>query len=372
MRSPAIPALTGIRFFAAVYVFIYHYGAAVLQKAGVPTPIRTFFQNGYFGVSAFFVLSGYILTHAHPGQLLQARTLLNYFISRLARIYPVYLLALLITLPLAAHELTLKSSTAVLLMIQAWGNSYSDYGYGWLFQAWTLSVEMGFYLLFPFLVTAVRRLPTAALVALLAADIALLVITGSPKTHPDIATDGNPGEFPAWVLQWPLPLARGIEFALGVLLCTTVQRAVDLEKKVHATWASAAIIGVLLSLAVLLSATSYSHIVASATVLIGLLIALLHVSDTAIGRLMGSRWLYVLGSASYALYLLANPCHSYLTRWLPDTIGRLVALPVTIVVSVLIWRFFEDPARRLITRLRVTNTARLSTSALSRSPGQAV
>ena len=165
MRSPAIPALTGIRFIAAVYVFIYHYGATALQRAGVPTPVRVFFQNGYFGVSAFFVLSGYILTHAHPGPLLRARTLLNYFISRLARIYPVYLLALLVMAPLVLHELTIRSSLAVLLMVQAWGRPDSDFGFSWLFQAWTLSVELCFYLLFPLLVTAARRLPTPALVS---------------------------------------------------------------------------------------------------------------------------------------------------------------------------------------------------------------
>jgi peptidoglycan/LPS O-acetylase OafA/YrhL len=371
MRSSAIPALTGIRFLAAVYVFIYHYGASALERAAVPTPIRIFFQNGYFGVSAFFVLSGYILTHAHPGQLLRAQALLNYFISRLGRIYPVYVLALLIMAPLAAHELTVRNATAVLLMFQAWGTPYSDNGFAWLFQAWTLSVEMVFYLLFPFLVTAVRRLPTTAIVALLLANIALLVISGSPKIHPDISSDDT-SEFPAWILQWPLPLSRAIEFALGVLLCATVQRTVNLEKKVHASWASAAIIAILLSLTVLLSATSYSHIVASATVLIGLLIALFHVSDTAIGRLMGSRWLYVLGSASYSMYLLANPCHGYLTRWLPETFGRLIALPVTILASVIVWRFFEDPARRLITRFRMTNAAELSPDGLAPSPRQAV
>ena len=152
------------------------------------------------------------------------------------------------------------------------------------------------------------------------------------------------------------------------LLCTTVQRTVNLAKTAHARWASAAIVAVLLCVVALLSSTSYSHIVASATVLIGLLIALLHVSDTAIGRLLGSRWLYVLGSASYALYLLANPVHGYLRLVLPDLAGRLVALPVTILVSVLVWRYFEDPARRLITRLRVTPTAGLPVSRVAPIP----
>ena len=264
----------------------------------------------------------------------------------------MYVLALLVMAPLAVHELTIKNSLAVLLMVQAWGRPYSDFALWWLFQAWTLSVELCFYLLFPFLVTAARRLPTPALPGVLAVDIALLVIGGSPKIHPDITPDDT-SEFPAWILQWPMPLARSIEFALGVLLCTIVQRTVNLEKTVHARWASAAIMAVLLCVVALLSSTSYSHIVASATVLIGLLIALLHVSDTPVGRLMGSRWLYVLGSASYALYLMANPVHDYLLLWLPEMLGRLIALPATIIVSVLIWRYYENPARRLITRFCV-------------------
>src|SRR5450631_1040491 len=60
-----IGALTGLRFFAATYVFVFHFGAGFAQRSRVPDPIITFLRNGFLGVSIFFVLSGFILTYTY-------------------------------------------------------------------------------------------------------------------------------------------------------------------------------------------------------------------------------------------------------------------------------------------------------------------
>jgi peptidoglycan/LPS O-acetylase OafA/YrhL len=357
----AVPALTGIRFFAALFVFIYHYGAWGLDNAGLlPQPIATLLHNGYFGVSGFFVLSGFILSHAHPAAFVHGRQYVDYLIARFGRIYPVYLLTLLVALPISLAALTPHSALSVLLMVQAWYSPLSDNGFAWVLQAWTLSVELVFYLLFPFMVTGLRRLGTPLLVGLLLLDGALLIGGGIPEIHPDIGSD-DISHFPGWLLYVPLPLVRTPEFVLGVLLNILVRRmpgataAPGVQLAPGARLAHTGLAMMLLVMAAMvavLASTHNPHAVGAATPLVGILIALIYLSNNAITRLLGSRLLYVLGSASYALYLLEFPCHTYLLRWLPYPYGRLLELPVSIVLSVLVWHFVEEPSRRFITRLR--------------------
>ncbi|MBO2029374.1 acyltransferase [Klebsiella pneumoniae] len=52
-----IDSLTGIRGIAAIYVVIYH----LFHHASD----NNFINNGYLSVDLFFILSGFIITHAH-------------------------------------------------------------------------------------------------------------------------------------------------------------------------------------------------------------------------------------------------------------------------------------------------------------------
>jgi peptidoglycan/LPS O-acetylase OafA/YrhL len=143
-----IGALTGLRFFAATYVFVFHFGAGFAQRSGLLDAIVTFLRNGFLGVSIFFVLSGFILTYTYKQRVDSPQM---FAVARFARIYPVYLLALLIALPLALSELTMLDVVRVLAMVQAWTPFSSTSGFAWIGQAWTLSVEVIFYIFFPFL-----------------------------------------------------------------------------------------------------------------------------------------------------------------------------------------------------------------------------
>src|SRR3954469_25768741 len=92
-----LSVLTSLRFVAAAMVVIFHCGGDFINAR----VFGDFFQNGYAAVSFFFVLSGFILTYAHLNEAMTetAPHFRNRFwISRVARIYPVYLIALLIAL----------------------------------------------------------------------------------------------------------------------------------------------------------------------------------------------------------------------------------------------------------------------------------
>src|ERR1700743_1356882 len=84
--------LTSVRFFAALAVLLFHFGAGMIARLGAPTPLRHLFANGYLGVTFFFVLSGFLLTYSYFDRLASRAELRDYAVSRVARLYPVYLL----------------------------------------------------------------------------------------------------------------------------------------------------------------------------------------------------------------------------------------------------------------------------------------
>src|SRR5216110_3461973 len=95
--------LTGIRFYAALLVYLYH---VVLTIPGMDAVgDRTlFFGAAEVGVSFFFLLSGFILTYNYADVFRDGISVAGYkrFVwDRLTKIYPVHFLALLIALPIS-------------------------------------------------------------------------------------------------------------------------------------------------------------------------------------------------------------------------------------------------------------------------------
>jgi peptidoglycan/LPS O-acetylase OafA/YrhL len=110
-----IGALTGLCFFAALYVFVFHFGSGLAERSGVPAQIVIFLSNGYLGVSIVFVLSGFILTYTYRQRVDSPQA---FALARFARRYPVYFLALSIALPLALRQP--KKYWMCLSMVQSW------------------------------------------------------------------------------------------------------------------------------------------------------------------------------------------------------------------------------------------------------------
>lgn len=99
-----IPSLTPLRGIAAVLVIIYHTDSLLrAQHLGRLVYGTGFFARGYLWVDFFFVLSGFIITHVYGDWFtprISAAPLRNYLLARFARLYPLYLFALGVTVVL--------------------------------------------------------------------------------------------------------------------------------------------------------------------------------------------------------------------------------------------------------------------------------
>lgn len=86
VRAPHLPALTGLRFFAAFAIVVLH------GMAAWPLPIFVAELALNQGVSFFFVLSGFILTYVYR-DLSGKGAVREFYIHRIARIWPVHIAA---------------------------------------------------------------------------------------------------------------------------------------------------------------------------------------------------------------------------------------------------------------------------------------
>ena len=336
-----VGALTSLRFLAAFAVLMFHSGGPSLIATGhLPAFVCNLFLNGYLGVTFFFVLSGFILATVYRGKLDTSAAMRRYGLARFARVYPVYLLALVLMIPFMPFEgWGLVWQQFVLL--QSWTTFTPSGGpANWNMQSWTLSVELLFYLLFPLLVNGLDRVSSVRLAWLLLPVCTLIVGLRLPgvTTVDDLLF--------SWMNLVPLPLLRLPEFVFGVLLGLLHARG--------AVPAAPRFLPIAMILVIPLLAVSSSRWIApAATLLFGAIIVLTPASLGVgpLGKILSHPAMVRLGAASYALYLLASPVHfinEAVWRTTSPLMGRLVYVPLLLGLSLAVFRWFEEPARELL------------------------
>src|SRR5436190_17805855 len=99
--SGKIAALAGARAFPPLMVVMFHFSEGHHYSGWRPLDFLA--SRGYLWVEFFFVLSGFILTHAYWPRLkdlLRAPGYLDFLRARLIRLYPLHLFMLLLILAL--------------------------------------------------------------------------------------------------------------------------------------------------------------------------------------------------------------------------------------------------------------------------------
>src|SRR6476619_697205 len=103
------------------------------------------FKAGYSGVSFFYVLSGYVLTLNYRDKVGTWSGRWHFWWKRVARIYPLHVLTLVISIPIA---LSRTGWLVNLALLQSWVPKASFYS-SFNAPAWSISNEAFFYATFP-------------------------------------------------------------------------------------------------------------------------------------------------------------------------------------------------------------------------------
>ena len=371
-RKPILGALTGLRFLAAAQVVLFHSMGPRLDR--MPPKLASVLGAGYTGVSLFFVLSGFVLAYNYlsPGRG-GVRKTGSFLAARVARVYPVYLIGVVLALPglglrlLRTHgagDALLGGSPVVLsalTLTQSWIPAYACQVNC---PGWSLSVEAFFYLMFPLLAVLLTPRSKAGLLPIIIGGWALSLLMGLAYVHldPDALGVTTPLSDGFWlnVLKYN-PLVRLPEFVIGMSLGLLFLRNPEvLGRRPHLVTLAA--LGIVLF--GLVESGRVPYPVMNNGLLLGpfaILILALASGRGFVARFLGSPAMILLGEASYALYILHVPIHSILRRVVPGT-GPLAPqstaflvlyLIGSVLVAILVLKLFEEPAR-LALRKRLT------------------
>lgn len=201
-------SLTGLRWAAALVVFVYHVRNFGYFAGRSGTLVDWVFGAGDIGVSFFFVLSGFVLAYsARPGD-----TARRFWLRRFARIYPLHLVTALAALSIASSwpaPPERGGTTVNLLLISSWWRTHTQAVNP---VSWSLTCEAFFYAGFPLLFVLVRRVARpGAIAALLGLAVAATVAVPWLSLAAGVQRD----------LRF-YPPARLPEFVVGVLLARLV------------------------------------------------------------------------------------------------------------------------------------------------------
>lgn len=285
-----IDALTGIRFFAAAWVVLFHFGDELRSIFPGWRHAERFTASGYLGVDLFFILSGFIIAYTYLATFTGRVRLLDvqrFLWLRLARMYPVHLFTLVVLLGVvfAAQQTGRQLSNPYgptdfgknVMLINAWFGSEDQ---SWNYPAWSISAEWFAYLLFPLAATVVARARSARANAIGAGlSLAILLVA-----------------MLAYDLYNPLLRVSG-EFVAGMFLARLFA-----VTAYSALWEWAAALALLaVPLAVMTTRGAPRAILTTALFAI-MVISLAHARRGVVG-LLSNRWVIRLGEASYALYM---------------------------------------------------------------------
>lgn len=155
-RLESIDALRGM---AALYILLYH--LALIPNPGLPIPrwASSFVLTGGTGVTIFFIVSAFCLCLSMQKRRQEPRVTMHFYLRRFFRIAPLFYFWILLTLIRDKFWFGVTHSwTDVLLNVFFCFNVVPGKHEGFVWASWILSVEVIFYLLFPFIYQFVNDL----------------------------------------------------------------------------------------------------------------------------------------------------------------------------------------------------------------------
>ena len=342
-----LPALTGLRGMAALWVILFH----LFPGSSIPV-----IKHGYAGVDIFFLLSGFVLSHVYlrDDSLTTMQGYVRFLGVRLARIYPLHLCTLLVlflivaflpkfTVPYVHRDVQFGGSEFIanLFLIQNWGFCSTP---DWNGPSWSLSAEWFAYLAFPFLLIPIRRIASKPLLVALALGallgmVVLLYLAGYRVTD---------GVGRAGMVR------MACEFVAGCLLYAAFARGWRVR-----VVPSLLLMIVILSVGMLLSSCALIMVFAFA-----FMVLLAAQGHNLYAQALQLRPAMFLGEISFSLYLthwIIIQVFNWLRKnglpWGPTTIA-IASLLVVFSLSMTTYHLIEMPARKWGRRLALANAIR--------------
>lgn len=303
-----IKSLTGFRAIAAYFVFFSHF---TFYPSTIGQTLSGMLKQGYIGVTLFFVLSGFLITHCYWKDKAYNTSFYRYYLwRRFIRIYPVYLLSLLATIIiLSIYGIFFhKSAIYIIIWLFLQITLLKGYIYNLMFsgvpQAWSLTLECSYYFIAPWIVTVLKK-RLGIVIIILFYLLGLLSVFNFNKSNGVVLADAH------FVFLYTI-FGRIFDFIIGTWLALNIsspKKILHLRGKTYI-----GLIGMIGSLWVLHAFQGdyrfgfYSPLGAIwnnglLPIFTMLFIAGLIKEKTAFRKILSTRLFQILGKASYTFYL---------------------------------------------------------------------
>ncbi|MGE0755261.1 MAG: acyltransferase family protein [Alphaproteobacteria bacterium] len=340
--KPRLHMLDALRGVCAIMIMVYHY----LSWNQIELH-----QIGTFGVYIFFILSGFSMWYVYADTELSKQSLRAFYVSRFARIFPLYLL---VNWKFVSN-ITSVSHAKIFIYNISFLFGFSDPGaLSGVTGGWSIGIEWVFYIAFPLLWACLSGWRTMLVLTLLALGINQLYVAS-------IFPEGDFGSL--WVIYTQFPVFI-VYFLSGILCADLFQRFYKHQPaglSSEQQWLAR--LGIVLCIFIVFFFPSkdikdylwgwHFPLIIFLSALAVLLCAI--VQDISP---RGVKWCKFLGDISFSTYLTHYLVFKHGTRifeeYLPGT-SLWLMLPVfcciTIVVAYLLFRFYEAPARKFLNRV---------------------
>lgn len=336
-KTPAwIPAFSGLRFLVIIFLCLHHFDTFnELQVAGWADIMRLF-TEGYLSVNFFFILSGFVIQYS-SGEKLQ-KGIINakdFWFYRIAHLWPTYLLALTAALIVYASSNVFVHLTNIpfwchVFALQSWiPDSYFAFQFNG--AAWSVSTELFFYLMFPFLVQLKKRYRNILMLGIWGVVLLNIIVM---KANSPIA---------GWI-YYINPVFRLAEFLLGVFLCDMYKKGCfePLDRK-KATILECISILILICAVCIAMSTNIGwewRWQVFYTIPTAILIYVFSFSRGYISIILGGKFARFLGELAFPIYLIHQICINIVKKvsilYLTDCSSIMLVGGLGIIISILL------------------------------------
>jgi peptidoglycan/LPS O-acetylase OafA/YrhL len=342
-----IKQITFLRFLAALLVVIFHFGKNTWPFNLVF--ISPIIKEGSIAVSFFFFLSGVVLAFNYLEK--PKFNVKSFFFKRLARIFPLYILAFVSTLILGMvfNNAFPRGSSIILqlLSLQAW---FPGICLEINFPAWSISVEIFFYLMFPFILRIMNKIGHLKSIILIVT--VWLFSTIQHYLFIENLYVPNNSEIDHFIQFFPLWHFN--TFLMGILCAKYILRVKESKYQYNLKPSLLFAIGSISFLLILGTENfikPYTHNGLMSPVFF-LIIAGLSLDNSWLTNFLGNKVFILLGNSSYAIYIIQWPVYIILSAILGiktlEGFYFYLYLSLLITISIVVYILYEKKMRKLI------------------------
>jgi peptidoglycan/LPS O-acetylase OafA/YrhL len=360
-----IEQLTFTRFVIVILVLFAHDVTGPYLEPLLFFPLTALIRSGSSGVSYLFILSGFVMTFVYYRRD-NTFDYIAYWRARFTRFYPLYIISFALTCIYyydSLLQIKPEKILANIFVVQAWIPKYAQ---SFNFVTWSMTVEIFFYLFFPFFLLWAYRQSTRKLiwVSLAAWAVNTVIYYFVWNAYYEVYRE--------FVLYFPVFYTGS--FLVGIVGGIWYLREGSREViSIGKALAVLAVSFLLLAVYTIVSTDFYPELPHGIRPMTGFLsplmiffIVALSMDKSFVSRILSHKLLVDLGEIAYALYILHIPV-KWLYEWGLTSLGVLnqelifawTFLPLVILISYVTHFYIDAPIRRWLKSFLQTITLRV-------------